>query len=106
MFRKKIKGVLQILRPELPFAAGVCVLLGEIIALGGFPCLREMTLGFMCGFFISGSAIVLNDIFDVEVDKAALEEMAAEKREVRKNIDEYVMPDGRRLYLLAEGAVS
>lgn len=41
--------------------------------------------------------------FDVEVDKAALEEMAAEKREVRKNIDEYVMPDGRRLYLLAEG---
>lgn len=41
--------------------------------------------------------------FDVEVDKAALEEMAAEKREVRKNIDEYVLPDGRRLYLLAEG---
>lgn len=41
--------------------------------------------------------------FDVEVDKVALEEMAAEKRTVRQNIAEYAMPDGRKLYLLAEG---
>lgn len=69
MFNKKIKGILQIFRPELPFAAGVCVLLGEIVALGNFPPLREAVLGFLCGFFISGSAIVLNDYFDLEVDK-------------------------------------
>jgi geranylgeranylglycerol-phosphate geranylgeranyltransferase len=69
MFTKKIKAILQIFRPELPFAAGICVILGEIIALGKFPPLRELALGFFCGFFISGSAIVLNDYFDLEVDK-------------------------------------
>jgi geranylgeranylglycerol-phosphate geranylgeranyltransferase len=31
--------------------------------------LRETLLGFLCGFFISGSAIVLNDYFDLEVDR-------------------------------------
>jgi geranylgeranylglycerol-phosphate geranylgeranyltransferase len=43
--------------------------LGEIVALGGFPPLREAFLGFVCGFFISASAIVLNDYFDLEVDR-------------------------------------
>jgi geranylgeranylglycerol-phosphate geranylgeranyltransferase len=69
MFSKKLKGVIQLFRPELPFAAGVCVVLGEIVALGNFPPLRGVILGFLCGFFISGSAIVLNDYFDLEVDK-------------------------------------
>ncbi len=66
---KKAKGIIQILRPELPLAAGACVALGEVVALGGFPNLQEITLGFLCGFFISGSAIVLNDYFDLEVDR-------------------------------------
>ncbi len=69
MLTKKIKAILQIFRPELPFAAGICVILGEIIALGEFPPIRELALGFFSGFFISGSAIVLNDYFDLEVDK-------------------------------------
>jgi geranylgeranylglycerol-phosphate geranylgeranyltransferase len=67
--KQKARGILQILRPELPFAAGVCVILGEIVALGGLPPLREAVLGFVCGFFLSGSAIVLNDYFDLEVDR-------------------------------------
>src|SRR5512138_3635825 len=66
---KKVKGIIQIFRPELPFAAGVCVVLGEVVALGGLPDLREIIPGFFCGFFISGSAIVLNDYFDLEVDR-------------------------------------
>jgi geranylgeranylglycerol-phosphate geranylgeranyltransferase len=65
----KTRGIIQILRPELPFAAGICVILGEIVALGGLPPLEEAVLGFLCGFFISGSAIVLNDYFDLEVDR-------------------------------------
>jgi len=40
---------------------------------------------------------------DTEIDVPALEEMAHEKREVRRQITEYRMPDGRRLHLLAEG---
>jgi geranylgeranylglycerol-phosphate geranylgeranyltransferase len=66
---RKAKGIIQIFRPELPFSAGICVLLGEIVALGGFPSIREAILGFTCGFFISGSALVSNDYFDLEVDR-------------------------------------
>ena len=42
--------------------------------------------------------------FNVEIDIPALEKMAAEKRAgVRRNVDQYVMPDGRRINLLGEG---
>lgn len=66
---QKVRGIVRILRPELPFAAGISVLLGEIVALGGLPPVREAFLGFAAGFFISGSLIVLNDYFDLEVDR-------------------------------------
>jgi len=41
--------------------------------------------------------------FNVEIDIPALERMAVSKRKVREMVDEYEMPDGRRIYLLAEG---
>ncbi|KUK13087.1 MAG: Adenosylhomocysteinase, partial [bacterium 42_11] len=41
--------------------------------------------------------------FNVEIDIPALEKMAVSKRKVRELVDEYEMPDGRRIYLLAEG---
>ncbi|MEI7645309.1 MAG: UbiA family prenyltransferase [Chloroflexales bacterium] len=66
---QKARGVLQIFRPELPAAAGVCVLLGEVLALGGVPPLPVLGLGFACGFLLSGSALITNDYFDLEVDR-------------------------------------
>ena len=74
MLYRKIKAAIQIFRPELPFAAGVCVLLGELIALGHFPSIQQGILGFVSVFFISGSALVLNDYFDLEVDKVNMPE--------------------------------
>jgi adenosylhomocysteinase len=41
--------------------------------------------------------------FDVEVNKPELEALSVSKRTVRKNIEEYQMKNGRKLYLLAEG---
>ncbi len=41
--------------------------------------------------------------FDVEVDIKMLEKLAAAKRRVRHQIDEYKMADGRKIYVLAEG---
>jgi geranylgeranylglycerol-phosphate geranylgeranyltransferase len=67
--RTKLSGFVQLIRPELPLAAGICVLLGEIVALGDLPPLRPGLLGFVCGFFLSGTALVLNDYFDLEVDR-------------------------------------
>jgi|APCry1669189070_1035195.scaffolds.fasta_scaffold01321_4 geranylgeranylglycerol-phosphate geranylgeranyltransferase len=66
---QKACGVLQIFRPELPTAAGVCVLLGEVLALGAVPPLPALGLGFACGFLLSGSALITNDYFDLEVDR-------------------------------------
>ena len=74
MLAKKVKAIIQIFRPELPFSAGVCVILGELIALGKFPSVQQIALGFISVFFISGSALVLNDYFDLEVDKVNMPE--------------------------------
>ncbi len=41
--------------------------------------------------------------FDVEIDKKDLQAAAEKVSEVRKDIKEYLFPDGRRLYLLSEG---
>lgn len=41
--------------------------------------------------------------FDVEVDKVSLLQLTEEVREVRPNIQEYRLHDGRRLHLLGEG---
>ncbi len=41
--------------------------------------------------------------FNVEINIPALEALAESKRRVRPYVDEYRLPNGRRLYLLAEG---
>lgn len=41
--------------------------------------------------------------FDVEIWKPDLEALAVARREVRANVEEFALADGRRLYLLAEG---
>jgi adenosylhomocysteinase len=41
--------------------------------------------------------------FDVEINKPELEALSVSRRTVRRNIEEYRLKDGRRLYLLAEG---
>jgi adenosylhomocysteinase len=41
--------------------------------------------------------------FDVEVNKVHLAELSSSRRIVRKDIEEFTLKDGRKLYLLAEG---
>ena len=67
--RTKIKGLFRLFRFELPFTAGVCVVLGELFALGKLPAITEVVLGFLSVFFISATSLILNDYFDVESDK-------------------------------------
>ena len=69
MFIKKIKGLFKLLRFELPFSAGVCVVMGQLLAQGNFASVFETINGFLSIFFISASILVLNDYFDVETDK-------------------------------------
>ncbi|WEK52994.1 MAG: adenosylhomocysteinase [Candidatus Cohnella colombiensis] len=41
--------------------------------------------------------------FDVEVNLVELAEMSVSKRTVRRNIEEYLLKDGRKIYVIAEG---
>lgn len=50
-----------------------------------------------------GAILANSGHFNVEINIPALEEMAEEKRRVRPFVDEYRLPDGRRIYLLGEG---
>jgi adenosylhomocysteinase len=50
-----------------------------------------------------GAVLANSGHFNVEIDIAALESMASSRRTTRELVEEYVMKDGRKLYLLAEG---
>jgi len=41
--------------------------------------------------------------FNVEIDLEALEKMSVERREIRKEVEEFRLEDGRRIYVLAQG---
>jgi geranylgeranylglycerol-phosphate geranylgeranyltransferase len=43
-------------KPELPIAAGICVVAGELLTLKHLPSAADAFLGFLVGFFISGSS--------------------------------------------------
>lgn len=69
MTRINLPGLFRLLRFELPFTAGACVVLGEILAAGTIPEGREMVLGFLSVFCVSAAALILNDVYDVEIDR-------------------------------------
>jgi adenosylhomocysteinase len=50
-----------------------------------------------------GAVLANSGHFDVEIDTSALEALSVERRRIREHVDEYRMPDGRRINLLAEG---
>lgn len=69
MTNKKIKGLIRLFRPDLSLAAGLCTVGGQIIAAGHLASWPVTLLGFLCAFGCSGSALVVNDYFDYEVDE-------------------------------------
>jgi geranylgeranylglycerol-phosphate geranylgeranyltransferase len=66
---KKISALMRLFRLELPLAMGVCVVAGQIQASNALPSPRIALLGFTCGFAFSSAALILNDYFDLEVDR-------------------------------------
>jgi adenosylhomocysteinase len=50
-----------------------------------------------------GAIVANSGHFNVEINIPALEEMAVEKRQPRAFVDQYWLPDGRRIHLLGEG---
>jgi adenosylhomocysteinase len=50
-----------------------------------------------------GTILANSGHFNVEINPRELEELATSKRNIRPNLDEYTLNDGKKLYLLAEG---
>ncbi|MDP9486209.1 MAG: adenosylhomocysteinase [Actinomycetota bacterium] len=55
------------------------------------------------GLMKDGALLANAGHYDHEFDLAGLQEAAKDSREVRRNITEYELPDGRRLHVLARG---
>jgi len=70
-----------------------------ITVTGGLHALGREHLEVMA----DGAILANSGHFNVEIDIPALQEMATGQREVRPFVDEYVMKDGRKLHLLADG---
>ena len=67
--RVRVLGLARLFRFELPLAAGLCVVLGQILAVGATPAPRTMALGFLAIFCVSATALILNDFLDLETDR-------------------------------------
>jgi adenosylhomocysteinase len=53
-----------------------------------------------------GAVVANAGHFDVELDLAALRELAPNARRIRPSLDEHTLADGRRIYLVAEGRLA
>ncbi len=51
----------------------------------------------------NGAVLANSGHFNVEIDLPALEDLGGTRRQIREFVEEYRLPDGRRLYVLAEG---
>ncbi len=51
----------------------------------------------------SGTIIANSGHFDVEIDMAGIEKVKKSKRKIRNSLDEYVMKNGKKVYVLGEG---
>ncbi len=53
-----------------------------------------------------GAILANSGHFNVEIDVNYLESKKISKRLIRDNLEEYIMPDGRHIYLIAEGRLA
>lgn len=72
-----------------------------ITATGGISAIRGVHFELMK----EGAILANTGHFNVEINTSELETMAIEKQEIKEDVVEYRMRDGRRLYLLSEGRI-
>ncbi|MCS7098638.1 MAG: UbiA family prenyltransferase, partial [Candidatus Methanomethyliaceae archaeon] len=58
-----------LIRPINSIMMGLAVIVGEIAVFNGIPRAFEIIFGFLVGFFLTASSMVLNDIVDIEIDR-------------------------------------
>lgn len=64
---------------------------------------KDVLRGQHFDFMKDGAVLANAGHFDVEINKPELIAAAVDRRIVRKDIEEFILPDGKRIYLLGEG---
>lgn len=62
-------GFVRIIRPINCTMMGLAVIVGGAISSGAIAINAQLLLGFLTGFFLAGVINVLNDIYDLELDR-------------------------------------
>ncbi|HHY06903.1 MAG TPA: adenosylhomocysteinase [Clostridia bacterium] len=70
-----------------------------VTATGNKNVLRQEHFNLMC----DGAVLANAGHFDVEINKSDLKKVSAANKIIKPNIEEFIMPDGRKLFLLAAG---
>lgn len=65
----QISAYLTLVRVPNCLMIGFAVLIGEVIALGGFPSLGQAVFGFLTASLMLAGTMVLNDIQDIQIDR-------------------------------------
>ena len=68
MIKKKIWGIIRLLRPEISLFGMLCVYIGSI-ASGSYLFSYDLVYGMLAVFFIGAGSMPFNDYFDWEIDK-------------------------------------
>lgn len=63
------KDYLSLVRIPNCLMIGVAVVVGEAIALGAFPSVEKWVPGFLTAFSMMAGTMVMNDVYDYEVDR-------------------------------------
>jgi len=66
---QKIVDYLTLIRVPNDIMIGIGVIVGELLAIRTIPSPINMLEGFLVGFLISASVMILNDIADIEIDR-------------------------------------
>jgi len=70
-----------------------------LTATGNLNCIRKEHFKTMK----NGAIMANSGHFNVEIDAKSLREMAVKTRKIRETVEEFILEDGKKLYLLAEG---
>lgn len=65
----KLGAVLRMARPVNCVMMGAAVIIGEIAILAGIPSMFQMALGFAVASLLTASAMIINDIVDLDIDR-------------------------------------
>ena len=62
-------ALVGLIRPVNSIMMGIAVIIGEVAIAGRIPSITQMVLGFLVSFSLTASAMVVNDIVDLEIDR-------------------------------------